>query len=348
MSRLSIKDRMAFYRLMAQYAQDGQSTIQLLRKKAVRAKKNKTKNGDIFISIANRIDRDNLSLADAMRPHIIDEEYIYIKTAESKTGVAEMLLSLSVMVEKKAEMNALVQKAVMKPVVSIILSLALLGVALYLLVPTIIDLVGEKQLHGFDYFILSVFTPYASIYFPILAVMLVFITAMLIITMPTLVAMPWRGLLDLISPLHRVYREYVASLILVSLGASLQAGMTAKDFFKLNSKQASPYMKRICLKILNRFSVDNLAVANSMDIGIFHRDDMDQIHDYMQAKNSNDALIKIGREALKTSTVRIEKAASQIFWGILGSVLLFVSLYIGFTMNIASSVLSPDTSNFYN
>lgn len=347
MKKLPLKDRLAFYRLMSQYVNDGQSSIKLLRNKAERAKKNRSKNGVIFISIANRIDRDNMSLADAMRPHIVDEEYIYLKTAETRSGVSEMLESLADMVERKSTMNKLVIASVMKPVVSLILSLILIGVAVYLLVPTIIELVGDAEISGISEFLLKELTPFLMVYFPIIAILLVVSSAYFIITMPTLTAKPYRIVLDFISPIHRVYKEYVGALILVSLGASLQAGMTAKDFFKLNSKQSSPYMKEICLKILNRFSRENLAVANSMDVGIFHVDDMDQIHDYMQSQNNNDALIKIGKEAMEIATIRIEKAASRIFWAILIVVMIFVFCYIGFSMMAAADVLAPKNSFEY-
>lgn len=331
---LPLKARLELYTVMAQYARDGQSILALLRNKALRAKKKKIPNGDIFIAIDKSLDEE--SIAQALKKFIPTDEYIFLRTAEVRANLSNTLESLVFIAQSKDAMGKKFMSILLKPILFFALSIFACSVAFYGLVPQIGDMVDIDALTGIQALLFNVANPFLTGAFPLMVVALIVLTVLSFATISKLTAPGLRPILDRVSILHRVYRDFTASVMLVSLGATLKGGENINNFFTSIIKSGTPYEGVFASKILNRLQDGNYGVAESLDIGFFDISDIEQIYDYTTGgADVLDALTDISRTALERSVERSQTLLSRVTWLYMITFLFLIGGYMGVAMSAA-------------
>lgn len=339
---IPLKDRLAIYSVMAQYSKDGQSIVGMIKNKAERAKKKKIPNGDIFIELSKRV--DELSLADSFKDFIPTDEYVFIRTAETRANLAGTLDSLVFIAQTKKEMSAKFRSIMMKPVMFMLISFLLCSVVFYALVPQIGDMADADFMSNVQIFLLETANPFIQIAFPVAVVVFLSLSVLFVATLPIFIGKPFRPFLDRVSPLHIVYRDFTASIMLVSLAANLKGGELINTFFSSLNKAGSRFEYSFSRVILSRLQEGNYSIAESLDIGFFNKSDIEQIYDYTSGGGDIvKALGAISSSALDRSVERSGSLLMKVAWIYMISFLVFIASYIGVAVSAATATFS--TSN---
>lgn len=342
---LPLKDRLSIYKVMAQYSKDGQSIVGMIKNKAERAKKNKIPNGDTFIALAGMV--DEFPLAESLRQFIPTDEYVFIRTAETKANLAGTLDSLVYIAETKKEMSGKFRSIMMKPVMFMLISLILCSVVFYALVPQIGEMADADFMDATQLFLLQTLNPMMMFIFPIIAVVFFGLSFLFILTLPSFTLVPFRPLLDRLSPLHIVYRDFTASIMLVSLAASLKGGEHINTFFSSLNKAGSKYEYSFSKVILGRLQIGTYSIAESLDIGFFDKSDVEQIYDYTSSGGDIvKSLNAISSSALERSVERSGALLMKVAWIYMITFLVSIATYIGVAVSAATATFSTSNMGF--
>jgi type II secretory pathway component PulF len=338
--KLSMERRMELYRIMAKYNKDGRDLVKLFRNKSRRAKANKIDGGEIYKGIDEGI-RDGKSIAESMRPYIPSDEHFYIQVAERKLKSAGMFESLVVIAESKLDIKKSFLAMSFMPAMIFVFGIFILGIITFAMAPVVVDMVDDpSKLSPYNEFIISSVVPFMEVWFPIIVGIILSIIIFIILTLPLFPRSPRRKWLDEHAFIYYQYREYMSAVSLVSLASSVEAGIEFSKYYSLQAATADAYFKSISREVSERLGDGRFNEAQAIDIGFYGATDIEQIYDYSEGSNADEAIKVIGKEATENAAIRIKasfKKASVVF--VLITLVLVLSYGTGL-INAASQALN--------
>ncbi len=332
--QLPLKDRLALYTVMAQYSRDGQSILGLLKSKAERAARKKIPNGDIFIAIGKMLSEE--SIAQSLRRFIPTDEYVFLRTAEVRSNLAGTLESLVFIAKSKDDMRKKFRSILLKPVMFFVISIFTSSIAIYGFVPQISDIIDVSQLSGIQSLLFNMVNPFLMAAFPLILIGVISAIIFSVASLGSLTSSVVRPILDKVSVIHIVYRDFSASVMLVSLGATLKGSDSINNFFSSIVKSGNGYESMFASRILGRLQDGHYNIAESLDIGFFDVSDIEQIYDYTSGgAQIIDALGDISRTALERSVERSQSILSNATWIYMITFIFAIGAYMAVAMSAA-------------
>lgn len=324
---LPLERRMEFYESLSQYASDKQSLMAFFRNKANRAKKKKIPHGHVYIAIQERLSSGK-SIMESIKPFIPKDELVYLVLADRISRMSEMLTGLVKMVRAKNEIATGFRVAAIMPSLVILIGIVLGGVLTYVLAPTIRELVGDSPVTGFPGFVVNKMSVFLFYGYPFLVVGLLLSVAVIIALLPQIKTSAIRNFLDKWWVFSQ-YKEYASSSLLSSMAAALDGGLSMRVYFTLQFDNSTPYIKSISKKILYRLGDGHYTDQESIDVGFFNNNDMEQIYDYSSSFSSSAAIIRISERAGNKAVSRIKSSFSQMTFILVVAVISFLACYAG-------------------
>ncbi|WP_138519158.1 type II secretion system F family protein [Limnobacter alexandrii] len=139
-----------------------------------------------------------------------------------------------------------------------------------------------------------------------------------------------REVLDRYPP-YSIYRDYQASLFLVSFSSLIGSGVSFDEALKMIHSQSNKYMQWQITTMLRRYPLNPTKPAKAFEVGLFPQALRYMIEDYGRRNSFGDALKKIGVVAIETTALRVVKSAkllNNILLLIVGSYLVFSILSV--------------------
>lgn len=140
----------------------------------------------------------------------------------------------------------------------------------------------------------------------------------------------FRNFLDRYPP-YSIYRDYQASLFLVSFSSLIASGVSFDEALKMIRAQSNKYMKWQITSMLRRYPLNPTKPAKALEVGLFPNELRYMIEDYGRRNNFSDALKKIGLVAIEKTTNRVVQSAkfmNQLLLAIVGGYLVFSILSV--------------------
>lgn len=141
---------------------------------------------------------------------------------------------------------------------------------------------------------------------------------------------PVRNFLDRYPP-YSIYRDYQASLFLVSFSSLITSGVSFDEALKLILAQSNRYMAWQIRSMLRRYPLNPTKPAKALEVGLFPSELRYLIEDYGRRNSFGDALKKIGLVAIEKTAHRViasSKFMNQVLIAIVGGYLVFSILSV--------------------
>lgn len=340
-NKLSLDERVRLYEAMSQYGKDGKTIITLLIGKGARADVKKIQNGNIYRSIRSKLTDEGERLSAALKPYIPADEYIFIRVAEDRNNLSETLDALVSISQKKANLLRTLLTSSIGPGIFFLVSLIMSYVIIYILVPSFSEMLSDMEIAPFQRFMIFSVNTFLQLAYPAFVVALLLIFALTLYSLPNGNPSGLRLVLDKYIPIHRIYKDYVSSIVLIGLGASLNAGVHIKDYFSMYAGAAPRYPGRYVERMKVRINDGKYEPAQAVDIGFFLESDMETIYDYSSGGSSfAAAMAKIGSRAYEKAAGRIERTLKTVQWTFMILYILVAGGYVSIPVSAAIQAMS--------
>jgi type II secretory pathway component PulF len=304
------KNRSDFYYDLAGSLEDRVPLFSTLRKYEARAR---TRNHGEALIYADMIDAlSSGSLTDALEGLAPKNELIMIDALQSAgdANMAEGLKFLSVTVEKTDAMAAAARKAIMYPLVLIVIFSGMLVGFSTQIVPTLVGLLPPERwpVLGRILYTISQLVVHQGLY---IAVGFFASMGLFFFILPR-----WRGAVrrrfDRIMPFS-LYRDFSGAMLIVSLASLLRTGVSLRASLERAMRYSTPWMRahlRLIMRNLGKNKTTHFGEA--FKTGVLNQYLEDRVQDASERRDPVEAFVKIGIGSIDRVIVMLEKSASRM------------------------------------
>ncbi len=335
--------RADFYYDLASTLKDRVPLFTTVRKLESRARQRTPLTAPMYMSMLKGL--ENGSLSDALKGIASDVELTMIDATQAAgdNTMADGLMFLSETVIKTDAMVATMRKAVIYPIMLLLMFASLLTGFSLNAVPILTQISPPTQWPpmGRALYIVSQFITHYGVYLGVFAVAAF---AAFFYSLPR-----WTGRIrkrfDQWLPMN-LYRDYASSMLMISLASLMRSGISLRSSLERSYKNSSTWSKWHIRQILiNLAKPSNGTFGKAFSTGMFDQEMEDRIQDASERSNPIEAFIYIGTGSIDRMIVRIDKRAKQ-----LNSVLMVVcgvmlaAMMLGFlstTMSLQAGLRNP-------
>jgi type II secretory pathway component PulF len=332
--------RSDFYYDLAATLKDRVPLFTTLRKLESRAQIREPLTAPMYLQMLKGLEKGSLSeaLKDIASP--VEMTMIDATQAAGDTTMAEGLIFLSETAKKTDAMLVTMRKAVIYPVVLLLMFASLLTGFSLGAVPILTQISPAKNWPpmGQGLYAVSQFITHYGLWVAILSVIQF---VLLFLSFPR-----WTGSvrkhLDKYLPFN-LYRDYASSMMMISLASLMRSGISLRSSLERTYKNSSPWGKWHIRQVLINLSKPNRGTfGQAFTTGLFDQDMEDRVQDASERSNPIEAFIHIGVGSIDRMILRIEKRAQQlntILMVICGLILGTVMLaFMQTTMSLQSGI----------
>lgn len=334
------KNRADFYYDLAGALEDRVPLFTILRKYEARARTRNPGEALVYMDMIQSLGTG--SLTEALRDFAPSNELIMIDALQNvgDTSMAEGLRFLSSTVEKTDAMVAAARKAVMYPMILIVVFSAMLTGFSTQIVPILSDLLPPEKwpfLGRILYWISQTIIHYG------LFIAAGFIGALVVFfySLPR-----WRGdlrkRLDEYLP-YSFYRDFSGAMLIVALASLMRTGVSLRSSLERAMHYSSPWMRQHLREILkNLAKARTTQFGEAFQTGVLNQYLEDRVQDASERRNPVEAFVKIGVGSIDRVIANINKSAARMSTAILVvcGIVLFIMMggFFGTTMELQSGI----------
>lgn len=335
--------RADFYYDLASTLKDRVPLFTTLRKLESRARLRTPLIAPMYLYMLKGLESGSLSEALKGIASNVELTMIDATQAAGDTTMADGLLFLSETANKTDAMVAMMRKAVLYPVVLLLMFASLLTGFSVSAVPILTQLSPPSQWPPMGQGLYAV-SKFITQYGVVMAVIVALLLSGFFYSLPR-----WTGdlrkKLDQWLPLN-LYRDYASSMLMISLASLMRSGISLRSSLERTYKHSSPWSKWHIRQILtNLAKPSNGTFGQAFATGLFDQEMEDRIQDASERSNPIEAFIHIGTGSIDRMILRIEKRAKQlntILMVVCG--LLLATMMMAFfstTMSLQSGIRNP-------
>jgi len=306
-----LKQRRAdFYYDMASALEDKVPLFTILRKYEARSRTRSRGDALLFRSMLR--EAMGGSLSQALIGVVPNSELILIDAIQGggDAGLARGLYFLSDTVEKVDRMFATVRKAVVYPVILMVMFAALLtGFSLFA-VPILADLLPPDRWPALGQALYAV-SYVVSHYGLFIAVGVVGLLVAFGLSLSR-----WQGALrrrlDRMAP-YSLYRDFSGAMLIVSISSLMRAGVSLRSSLERAARFSSPWMRWHLRQILARLSSEqSTQFGQAFSTGVLNQGLEDRVQDASERRDPIAAFVKIGVGSIDRIERSIQTSASRL------------------------------------
>lgn len=327
-----------FYYELASSLREHVPLVNTLRKFEKRARSRGSATALAYLEILRGLQGGTLSAAMARMATPLEQTLIDATQTSGDTDMAEGLEFLAQTVEKVDKMRATMLKAIAYPVFLMMLFSGMLTVFSLLAVPVMVELlVPEKwpPLGRLLYAMSKLVTEKGLLTLSFLVLLTVFF----------LYSLPrWTGELrcrfDGYFP-YNIYRDFSGAMLLVSLAAMMNSGISLRTSLMRTQNFANPWMKWHVRRVLSNLSRPNTPYfGHAFQTGVLNTEMADRVQDASERRDPVEAFIRTGTRAIDLMMVLLEKRAKVINMTMLVVCGAFLGVMFAGFLNTAMSMQS--------
>lgn len=306
-----LKQRRAdFYYDMASALEDKVPLFTILRKYEARGRTRSR--GDALLYRHMLREAMGGSLSQSLIGVVPTTELILIDAIQGSgdAGLARGLYFLSETVEKVDRMFATVRKAVMYPVILMVLFAGLLtGFSLFA-VPILADLLPPERWPAMGQALYAV-SYTVSHYGVLLGLALVALVVAFGLSLSRWQG-PLRRRLDHWAP-YSLYRDFSGAMLIVSIASLMRAGVSLRSALERAARFSSPWMRWHLREILSRLSSEqSTQFGQAFATGVLNGPLEDRVQDASERRDPIAAFVKIGVGSIDRIERSIQRSASRL------------------------------------
>lgn len=326
--QMSLRARRAdFYYDLGMTLDDKIPLFTTLRKYESRARQRKQVTAPLFLHILKRMQSGSLS--EALRGVAADSELIMLDAVQASgdAALSSGLKFLSSTVEKIDHLKAIARKAVIYPVVMIIVFYGMLyGFATHV-VPVLSNILPPEKwpfLGKLLYAMSTTIQKYGHFIF----------AGFVLGVMGFVYSLPrWTGVLrrrlDPYPP-WVLYRDFSGAMLIVSLSTLMRSGVSLRSSLERALRYSTPWLSWHIREILTRLSRPNSSTfGEAFQTGVVNQYLEDRIQDAAERRNPVEAFVKIGVGSIDRLATSIEASASKLNSALLVICGLILGLMMG-------------------
>lgn len=330
--------RGSFYYELASSLREHVPLVNTLRKFEKRARQRGLGTAKAYMEILRGLQSGTLSGALQRLATPLEQTLLDATQTASDTAMAEGLEFLVQTVEKVDKMRSTLIKAITYPMFLMALFSAMLVVFSLLAVPVLVELLTPEKwppLGKLLYAVSNLVTAQG-----LLALfVLISVIALFVYSLPR-----WTGELrckvDNYFP-YNIYRDFSGAMLLVSLAAMMNSGMSLRTSLMRTQNFANPWLKWHVRRILLNLSRPNTPYfGQAFQTGVLNTEMADRVQDASERRDPVQAFIRTGTRAIDLMVVVLEKRAKVINMTMLVLCGVFLGLMFAGFMNTAMSMQS--------
>ncbi|MBB3192968.1 hypothetical protein [Roseateles terrae] len=306
-----LKQRRAdFYYDMASALEDKVPLFTILRKYEARGRTRSR--GDALLYRHMLREAMGGSLSQSLIGVVPTTELILIDAIQGSgdTGLARGLYFLSETVEKVDRMIATVRKAVVYPLILLVLFAGLMtGFSLFA-VPVLADLLPPEKWPAIGRGLYAV-SYVVSHYGILIALGVVALLVAFGVSLPRWQG-PMRRRLDRLAP-YSLYRDFSGAMLIVSISSLMRAGVSLRSALERATRFSSPWMRWHLREILSRLSSEqSTQFGQAFSTGVLNGALEDRVQDASERRDPIAAFVKIGVGSIDRIERSIQASASRL------------------------------------
>jgi type II secretory pathway component PulF len=294
----------------------------------------------VFRRVIEQMD-EGLTFESAMAPYLPSAERLLIFAGEDTGAVQKGFAKAAYVAEAVKRMRAVVTGALAYPaVLFVMLCMILWGMATQF-IPILLQIAPLSQWPAVSMALYYVATTVQYAGFWILVAL--GITAFLVAkSLPTWTG-PGRAFVDRWIAPYTTYREYQASIFLISLAALIDAGRPDVQAIKQLAQISRPWLRQHLTRMLTSLLAGDTP-GRALDTGLLTSEVLGDVEDYTSVGAFDDAVAQIGKETVEDAIERIGLSAAIAKYIMMvlvaGSILLIYSGIIFVVMDVAQRAQS--------
>lgn len=332
------RQRSQFYYELSMSLREHVPVVTTLRKYENRARNRGSAMSQVYLEMLLGFQNGSMSAALGRIATPLEQTLMDATQTAGDEAMAQGLQFMAQTVEKIDKMRAAVIKAIAYPAFLFTLFTHMLMAFSFLAVPVLAELMAPEKwppLGRALYLTAQVVTGYGSY----LLATLVLLIALFIYSLHRWTG-PWRQKADTYFP-YNIYRDFSGALLLVSLAAMMNAGISLRTSLGRAQKFAVPWMAwHIRRIILNLSRPNSPYFGQAFQTGVLNTQMADQVQDASERRNPIEAFIRTGSQSIDQMVVILEKRARLINMVMLLVCGLFLGLMFGGFMSTAMSMHS--------
>ena len=317
-----------------------------LRKYESRARERKQVTAPLFLHILKRMQSGSLS--EALRGVAADTELIMLDAVQTAgdQALASGLKFLASTVEKIDHLKGVARKAVVYPIIMIVVFYIMLYGFSTEVVPILSSILPPEQWPFLGRMLYATATTVQK--YGVYIIMSFFLLiALFLYTLPI-----WTGrvrrFLDPYPP-WVLYRDFSGAMLIVSLSTLMQSGVSLRSSLERSLRFSSPWLGWHVREILTRLSRPNSSTfGDAFQTGVLNQYLEDRIQDAAERRNPVEAFVKIGVGSIDRLAASIEASAARlnsILLVICGAILgLMMAGFFGTAMELQSGISNVNSS----
>jgi hypothetical protein len=316
-----------------------------LRKYESRARQRNQTTAPLFLHILKRMQTGSLS--EALRGVAADSELIMLDAVQTSgdQALSEGLKFLATTVEKIDHLKSVARKAVVYPIVMIVLFYGMLYGFSTEVVPILSSILPPEKWPFLGKMLYATATTVQQ-YGVYMILSFFLLIALFLYTLPI-----WTGnirrFLDKYPP-WVLYRDFSGAMLIVSLSTLMRSGVSLRSSLERSLRFSSPWLGWHVREILTRLSRPNTSTfGDAFQTGVLNQYLEDRIQDAAERRNPVEAFVKIGVGSIDRLAVSIEASAAKlnsILLVICGLILgLMMAGFFGTAMELQSGMSSVNS-----
>jgi type II secretory pathway component PulF len=332
------RQRSNFYHELGMSLRDHVPIVTTLRKYETRARSRGSPLSRVYLEMLIGLQNGSLSVALGTIASPLEQTLLDAIQTAGDEAMAKGFEYMAQTVEKVDRMRAALIKAVAYPSFLFAMFVGMLVTFSLLAVPVLAELLPPEKWPplGRLLYLTAQFVTSHGIY--ILATILLLVTAFMVSLSRW--TGPWRQWLDGHFP-YNLYRDFSGALMLMSLAAMMNSGISLRTSLARAQKFAGPWMAWHIRKIvLNLSRPTTPYFGQAFQTGVLNTQMADQVQDASERRNPIEAFIRTGSQAIDQMVLTLEKRSKVINVVMLLTCGLFLGLMFAGFMSTAMSMQS--------
>lgn len=346
MGQMDLRARRAdFYFDLGMTLDDKIPLFTTLRKYESRARQRNQTTAPLFLHILKRMQTGSLS--EALRGVAADSELIMLDAVQTSgdQALSEGLKFLASTVEKIDHLKGVARKAVVYPIIMIVVFYGMLYGFSTEVVPILSSILPPEKWPFLGRMLYATATTVQQYGVYIISGFFLLI-ALFLYTLPY-----WTGrirrFLDKYPP-WVLYRDFSGAMLIVSLSTLMRSGVSLRSSLERSLRFSSPWLGWHVREILTRLSRPNTSTfGDAFQTGVLNQYLEDRIQDAAERRNPVEAFVKIGVGSIDRLAASIEASAAKlnsILLIICGLILgLMMAGFFGTAMELQSGISSVNS-----
>ncbi len=327
-----------FYYELASSLREHVPLVNTLRKFEKRARSRGSATALAYLEILRGLQGGTLSAAMSRMATPLEQTLMDATQTAGDTDMAEGLEFLAQTVEKVDKMRATLIKAMAYPVFLMALFSGMLSVFSALAVPVLVELLEPGKWPPLGKLLYAV-SQWVTAKGLMTLFLLLFLIALFVYSLPR-----WTGDLrarvDGYFP-YNIYRDFSGAMLLVSLAAMMNSGISLRTSLMRTQNFANPWLKWHVRRILSNLSRPNTPYfGQAFQTGVLNTEMGDRVQDASERRDPVEAFIRTGTRAIDLMMVLLEKKAKVINMTMLVFCGVFLGVMFAGFMNTAMSMQS--------